>query len=94
MKIHASTGNFAGDKDAAAHIRDTYLRPTLARGKTALLDFSHVELATQSFVHALLAAIVRENPDSLEKIDFKHCNDAIKDIIQIVVEYAQDDFED
>lgn len=91
MRIHASVGTFAGDKDAAAHIRDSYLRPTLAKGKMAILDFSEVELATQSFVHAMVAAVIRDDPGSLDRIDFKNCNDAIKSVIQIVVEYAQDD---
>lgn len=93
MKIHASVGDFAGDKDAAAHIRETYLKIELARGRSPILDFAAVTLATQSFIHALLAAVVREDPGSLERIQFQNCNESIREVIEIVVEYAQDQFD-
>ncbi|WP_423779703.1 STAS-like domain-containing protein [Cellulosimicrobium cellulans] len=91
-KVFQYAGAFAGDKDAAARLRDEALRPRLLKGRRAILDFDKVELATQSFIHALLAAIVREDPSRLEKIDFKHCNDDIQSVIEIVVEYAQEEF--
>ena len=93
MKIHASVGDFAGDKEAAAHIRETYLRRCLSKNEPAILDFVDVGLATQSFIHALVAAVVRENPDNLDLIEFKNCNSEIRAVIGIVVEYAQEDFE-
>ena len=93
MKIVQKTSDFAGDKDVAAEIREDYIKPTLARGKNVVLDFAGVDLATQSFVHAMIAAVVRQDPGALQKIDFKNCNESIKSIIEIVVEYAQDEIE-
>lgn len=93
MRLLAKTSDFAGDKDVAADIRESYIRPTLARGKTVVLDFNGVELATQSFIHAMIASVVRSKPDSLGHIQFKNCNDSIRSIIEIVVEYAQDELE-
>lgn len=93
MKLVTKTGAFAGDKDAAAQVRDTYIRPALERGRTVVLDFAGVDLATQSFIHALIAAVVREDPATLERIDFKNCNDSVRSLVEIVVEYAQDEFE-
>lgn len=93
MKIYSSAGPIAGDKDAAAHIRETFLRPLLAKGQTAELDFEDVELATQSFVHAMIAAVVREDPASLDLIEFRSCNEAVREVIEIVVDYAQYKFE-
>jgi hypothetical protein len=93
MKVVTRTGSFAGDKDAAASIREDYLRPNIAKGIDVLLDFDEVDLATQSFIHALIAAIVREDPASLDHIAFKNCNDNVRSLIEIVVEYAQDEFE-
>ena len=90
MKIYASTGEFAGDKDAAAHIREYYLRPTLRKMQPAVLDFEGVSLATQSFVHAMIAAVIREDPDRLSAIEFQNCSDNVKAVIEIVVEYAQE----
>lgn len=93
MKVFSASGEFAGDKDAAASIRDEYIRPTLKSGKRVVLDFAKVDLATQSFIHALLAGVVREDPNNLDSIDFKNCNDSVRSLVEIVVEYAQDDFE-
>lgn len=92
MKVFDFSGDFAGDKDAAASVRDIYIRPALARGEQIVVDFSGVDLATQSFIHALVAGIVREDPASLDLISFKNCNDSVRSIIEIVVEYAQDEF--
>ncbi|HRP99679.1 MAG TPA: DUF4325 domain-containing protein [Terrimesophilobacter sp.] len=92
MRIYASVGTFAGDKDAAAHIRDTYLKRQLEQGNAAILDFRGVELATQSFIHALVAAAIRSDASTLDLIEFKNCNETVREIIQIVVDYAQDDF--
>ncbi len=94
MKIYASTGPFAGDKDSAAYIRETYLRRGLARDESLVLDFDNVESATQSFVHALIAALVRDDPSCLDSIEFKNCNAQVRGIIEIVVEYAQASWDD
>jgi hypothetical protein len=93
MRVFEATGSFAGDKDAAADIRDSYLRPRLDKGKSAVLDFADVELATQSFAHALIASTVREKPEYLDRIEFVNCNSNIQSIIEIVVEYAQEQFD-
>jgi hypothetical protein len=85
-------GPFAGDKDAAAYIRDSYIRPTLNSREPVLLDFRDIELATQSFIHALIAAVIRSDPNSLDLIEFRGCNDAVREIIGIVVDYSQRDF--
>ena len=90
MKIYASTGPFAGDKDAATYIRITYVRRALERGEPVVLDFDNVRLATQSFIHALIADVVRSDPTTLDQIEFKNCNPEIQAIIEIVVSYAQE----
>lgn len=89
IRVQKYAGSFAGDKDAAARIRDTEVVPALRGGKSVVLDFAGVDLATQSFVHALLASIVRENPEALEHIAFKNCNDSVRSLVEIVVDYAQ-----
>ncbi len=91
-KVKRYAGSFAGDKDAAALLRSEVLLPSLAKSKSVTLDFDGVELATQSFMHALLAQTVREDPSSLEHIEFKNCNEDIQALIEIVVDYAQEDF--
>lgn len=90
MKIYASTGPFAGDKDAAAYIRETYLKRGISRSENLVLDFANVDLATQSFVHALIAEIIRNDASSLDLIEFKNCVPEIQTIIEIVVAYVQE----
>lgn len=91
-RVSKYVGDFAGDKDAAARIRNSIIRPALAKKKQVVLDFKEVDFATQSFIHALLAQAVREDPASLERITFKNCNGDIQALIEIVVDYAQEDF--
>ena len=81
MKVSEFTGSFAGDKDAAAVIRDEYIRPALDRQQEVVIDFDRVDLATQSFIHALVAAIIREDPSRLYLISFKNCNSSIQSLI-------------
>jgi len=86
-------GSFAGDKDAAARLREEVIRPALNRGEVVSLNFGHVEFATQSFVHALLAAIIREDPSRLDRIEFQGCSSDVQSLIEIVVDYAQERFD-
>jgi hypothetical protein len=79
----------AEDKDAARHIRERVVLPALAVGQTVTLDFRNVELATQSFIHALISAPVREyGADALKHIKFKNCTDDVQSLIITVLEYT------
>lgn len=91
VMVFDEAGAFAENKDAAAKIRQADLRKALEAGEPIVLDFANVEYATQSFVHALIAQAVRKNPDSLDLISFANCGDPVRGIIEIVVDYAQED---
>jgi len=87
-------GTFAEDKDVALKIRKDNIIPILSSGAIVEIDFSGIEDATQSFVHALLSDVVRKmGEDILDRITFKNCNDRVRTIIEIVVEYSQDTLE-
>lgn len=91
IKIFESTGGFAEDKDKAREIRVTILMPALKDGEEVILDFSGVESATQSFVHALISDTIRKyGNDVLDRISFKNCSDHVKKIINIVISYMQE----
>ncbi len=65
-------GSFGGDKDAAAQVRDQLLKPALKDSDgEVVLDFVDVEFVTQSFVHALLSAIVRKTPSTLNSLQLR-----------------------
>ncbi|MEK7225621.1 MAG: STAS-like domain-containing protein [Bacteroidota bacterium] len=85
------TGSFAENKDIARDIRLTKIIPALDANDSVILDFNGIDGATQSFVHALISDIIRKyGIDVLDKISFKNCNETVKKIIGIVVDYMQE----
>lgn len=80
---------FAENKDVAKQIRDNILMPNIKDGIKLSINFSGVQGATQSFIHALISEplrVYREN--FLDMVDFKGCNQSVKNIILTVVEYS------
>jgi len=91
INIFEFTSDFAENKDVARALRLERIVPELVRGEIVVLDFLNVTSATQSFIHALISQIIRDNGIAiLEKLHFKNCNEKIKTIIEIVVDYIQD----
>lgn len=93
IRVFAEAGAFGGDKDAAARLREKQLKPALAQDQQSVvhLDFAGVDFATQSFIHAVLSSVVRRNPKVLDRIQFDNCTDSVREIIEIVVQYSQED---
>lgn len=92
IKIFPKTGNFAENKDIAREIRIKEIVPTLGEQQTVILDFSKVDSATQSFIHALISDVIRkEGYDVIDRLYFKNCTDTIKKIIMIVTDYMQEE---
>lgn len=86
-----SSSGFAENKDIARDIRLTQIIPALEEGQKIILDFEHIDSATQSFVHALISDLMRKyGNDVLDKISFKSCNATIQKIIGIVTDYMQE----
>lgn len=91
IRIFERAGAFAENKDAARDIRLTEILPALAKGEEVILDFDRVDAATQSFIHALISGVLRKfGADALDRMSFKACNDTVKKIISIVVNYMQE----
>lgn len=90
IKIFNFVGDFAENKDIARDIRIDLITPIINKGGEIVLDFGKVESVTQSFVHALLSEAIREfGAEILDKIAFKNCNNTVKGIVNIVVDYMQ-----
>ena len=88
--IFAKSGAFAENKDAARDIRLQEILPALENNQDVVLDFERVDAATQSFIHALISGVLRKyGSEVLQRIAFKSCNDTIKQIINIVIDYMQ-----
>lgn len=91
IKLFKQVGQFADNKDLARDMRLNNLIPVLDQGETVVLDFEKVEGATQSFIHALISDLIRKyGNEILDRIQFKSCNETIKGIITIVVDYMQE----
>jgi hypothetical protein len=95
IHLFSEVGDFAEDKDQAAAIRERSIRPSLLRGEKVILDFSDVSLATQSFVHALMSGVLREEGDkALDLLEFKGCVPGVRGIIETVVQYSLETTDD
>lgn len=89
--IFEEAGPFAENKDVAKDLRVREILPALENKEEVVLDFERVDAATQSFIHALISDVLRKHGSGvLEKISFKSCNDTVKKIISIVVDYMQE----
>jgi len=91
IKLYSLVGGFAENKDVAKDIRINKIIPSLENGDEVTLDFDKVKSATQSFIHALISDVIRKNGIKiLDRVYFKNCNETVKKIIEIVIEYMQD----
>lgn len=83
-------GSFAENKDIARDIRVNIIVPAIEKKEEIILNFSGVDSATQSFIHALISEIIRKyGIDILDKIYFKECVENVQKIVEIVIEYMQ-----
>ena len=91
ITIFDKAGVFAENKDVARNIRIQEIIPSLEKNEEVVLSFEKVDATTQSFVHALISDILRRyGTDALDRITFKSCNETIRKIINIVVDYMQE----
>ena len=91
ISIFEKAGPFAENKDIARTIRIEEIMPALEIGGDIVIDFDHVGAATQSFIHALISDVLRRfGSGVLDRIVFKSCNDTVRKIVAIVVDYMQE----
>ncbi|MFA6030227.1 MAG: STAS-like domain-containing protein [Elusimicrobiota bacterium] len=89
--IQVRAGAFAENKDIARDLRVGEIVPALEKGEDVILDFAGVDATTQSFIHALISDLIRKHgSDVLDRLEFKSCNETVRKIITIVVDYMQE----
>lgn len=89
INIKEEAGTFAENKDIARKWREEIILPALREDNKIVLNFDKVEVVTQSFIHALISAPLREIGEKVLKlIEFKSCTDSVKQIILTVIEYS------
>lgn len=91
IDMRKRAGSFAQDKDLAKRIREEELAPALDQQQEIILDFTGVEGATQSFIHALISDLLRKRGTSiLDQLLFKGCEPTVQKVIEVVVDYMQE----
>jgi STAS-like domain of unknown function (DUF4325) len=96
-RIHIPPGanGFAEDKDEARNLRLSKLLPALERDEKVALDFSKVNYATQSYIHALIGEALQKFGDKLlDRVEFKNCSTSVRSVIELVVDYSLAGFPD
>ena len=89
ITIESGVNGFAENKDQARELRLSRILPALAQDKMVTLNFVAVRYATQSFVHALIGeALQKYGEHALERIEFKNCSEAVRSVIELVVDYS------
>jgi hypothetical protein len=89
IKIPGGSARFQEDKELAREIRHTRLLPALAENRSIRLDFSDVDYATQSFVHALIGEVLKRYGESiLDRLEFHKCSQQLQNVISLVVNYS------
>ena len=91
IKLRNYVEAFAENKDLARSIRLKNIFPSLEKNQKVVLDFEGIDAVTQSFVHALISDVIRKHgSEVLDKVSFKSCNENVKKIIMIVIDYMQE----
>ncbi len=91
INLQEIVGSFAENKDLARDIRKEKIIPALEKNQEVILNFKNIDSATQSFIHALISDLIRNyGIEILDNISFKSCNDTVRKIISIVIDYMQE----
>jgi len=89
IRIESGVNGFAENKDQAKQLRLSQILPAVSEGDQIVLDFYAVKYATQSFVHALIGeALQTYGERALDLMEFRHCSDAVRSVIELVVDYS------
>jgi hypothetical protein len=89
IKILDYDKEFAENKDVAAILREDFIRPAVNSGEEVVLDFSGVNLTTQSFLHAMITDVLRKGGEAtLDIVSFKGCSELVRELVAAVVQYS------
>lgn len=80
--------DFEENVEEAGRIRDEIVATALSSGRMAILDFSGISFATQSFVHALIYKVLRDFPQVASALSIANCTNSTREAILAVAGYA------
>lgn len=83
-----SVSEFEENVEEAARVRETIIAPALRGEQMVVLDFSGISFATQSFIHALMYRILRDNANIASALSVANCTESTREAILAVAGYA------
>ena len=80
--------NFKENFEEATRICDQVIAPSLSNNQSIALDFSDIDVATQSFAHALFYKLFRDFEQSMSRLLLVQCSKSTQVAIKLVAGYA------
>ena len=75
-------GDFLADGEKAAAFRFSRIDPFVHSHEQIVLDFRGVRNMNSSFANALIANLVSQSPEVLQKLHFTNCNARIRVLVE------------
>jgi anti-sigma regulatory factor (Ser/Thr protein kinase) len=79
---------FEENVEEATRVREEVMGPALRAGQLAILDFEGIPFVTQSFIHALMYKILREDHSFAAGLSIANCSKSTREAILVVAGYA------
>ena len=87
--VVVKVSEFEEDVEVASRYRDEVILPSIHSGKMVVIDFAKVRFATQSFVHALMYKVIRDEQQIGSTLSIANCTNATREAIMAVAAYAK-----
>jgi hypothetical protein len=79
---------FEENVEEATRVRQEVLEPALSCGELVVLDFDGIPFVTQSFIHALMYKLMRDNQHVAAGLSIANCSRSTREAILAVAGYA------
>lgn len=78
IQLFPEFGSFCANGEKAAAFRFARIDPLVQAYERIVLDFQGVRNMNASFANALIANLIAQHPEALDKLQFTHCNATVR----------------
>jgi anti-anti-sigma regulatory factor len=82
IQLANESGDFLADGEKAAAFRFSRIDPFVHSHEKIVLDFQGVRNMNSSYANALIANLVSQSPEVLQKLHFTNCNARIRVLVE------------
>ena len=82
IQLAKDFGDFLADGEKAAAFRFSHIDPFVHSHDRIVLDFLGVRNLNSSFANALIANLVSQSPEALQKLHFANCNARVRVLVE------------